>query len=648
MNTFNPLTIAQQVRADYRRKLRESRNEMAAPTVPDIIPGDPDGLVRASVLAKPLRVTIPNWRSGPDFPFPETLTLYWAQQGSDQYLTILNMSVPAGVTFPLELSIPVEDFIEGRRLLGYEVVLWTGDPINSQDLRLRLDTTPPYDLQSPPALAIESTVITDAWLDEHGGNLLATVAAYPDKEAGETAYLFWLKYVPDVIDGISFDGMIDLDATMAFTLTREFLTTAGDGDWYALHVLQDRAGNLSRLSYPTRVSVALGALPENLKDPVVPLALGDGIDRDDALLGVVVEIPAFDGGKNGDLIHVKWGATELAAYPLGPSPSFPLEVQVPWAIMRDVYDFDTGGAQSVVVSYEVKRGSLSFPEAPLTTDVSVNFEVVGPENPGAPDPVNPNLPVFVVQGESGQDNKLVQADNGKDATAFIPLYESAKEGDMIWLYWNGMRIPEYYEVNPGDVPGDIVEMTIPWALIEQTGNRTDLPVHYLITDLAGVNYQKSKVTDVDVQVEIITFPAPTFPDIYVRPDGGKVLNCTSIRSRDGEHGFVVRIAPDGKYLKAGVEVTLDWWVDEWLVDGGGGKVPGTEFTGRLTLDTNHEANGIEFFVQPYATCILPAYTETTNGVGLSNAHFRVIAGGELVSSATAAEYIGVNPQCPMP
>ncbi|WP_175651643.1 hypothetical protein [Pseudomonas sp. Marseille-P9899] len=649
MNIFNPLTTAQQVRSDYRRKLMDSRNEIAAPTVPDIIPGDPDGLILASVLANPLKVTIPTWRVGPFPPgFSETLTLRWAQQGTGQYLTILEQTVPRDAIFPLELFIPVENFIEGRRLLGYEVSTWDNSDLVSQDLPLRLDTTPPYDLESPVALTLEAAVITDAWLDENQGELLATITAYADKEPGDSAFLFWLREVPDDVGDIPIDGMIELDTVMDFKLTREFLAAAGDGDWYALYIIRDRAGNLSRVSYPTKVSVALGALPSNLQDPVVPLALGDGIDRDDAFLGVVVEIPQFDGGKNGDLIQVKWGTTALEEYPLGPSPSFPLTVQVPWSVMRDLYDFNTGGAQPVVVSYEVKRGSLSFPGAPLTTEFQVNFEVVGPENPAAPDPVNPSLPAVVVRGESGQDNKLIQSDNGNDATAYIPLYDSAKAGDMIWLYWNGVRIPEFYDVKPGDVPGDIVEMTIPWAWIEQTGNRTDLPVHYLITDLAEVNHQKSAVTRVEVLVEVISFPAPTFPHIYSGVDGLKVLNCSSIRSHNGEHGFFVHIAPDGKYLKAGVEVTLDWWVTEWLEDGEGGIVPNTEFTAQVILDASHEANGVDIFVQPYETRILPAYTQTTNGVGLSSAHFRLIAGGELVASQTAVEYIGVNLQCPMP
>lgn len=645
MNTFKPLRTAQQKRADYQRRLREERADLPAPVVPDIIAGDPDGLIPAHVLANPLKVTVDSWRAG-DIPMPEALTLRWAEQGSSEYLTLLEQAVPGDATFPLTLHIPVEAFIEGRRMLGYQVEVWGGDSVVSPEVLLTLDITPPYDRETPLAPVLDTAVVTDAWLDGNNGEVTVTIPAYADQAPGDIAIVYWLKEVPDEWQGIPYVGVVNLDQGREFKISRTVLTDSGDGDWYAMYVLKDKAGNISELSFPTEAAVALGPLPSDLKVPYVPLAEG-GIDRDDAFLGVVIEIPAFAGGKNGDLILASWGATALDVYPLGPSPQFPLRVQVPWAVMRDRYDFTTGGPQPLTVSYQVKRGSLLFPEAALTTDVQVNFEVVGPDNPGEPDPVNPGLPLVVVRGESNLDNALIEADQGKPAKASIPLYASAKGGDLIYLYWNGVRIPEFYEVKPGDVVGDPIEMTIAWEHIAGTGNNPALPVHYVITDAAEINYQQSVITPVSVKVETISFPAPTFPHIDEDKEF-KVLNCSSIRRHNGELGVFVHIAPDGKYLKAGVQITLDWWVTEWLANGTGTKVDGTEFTDQITLDTTHEVNGVDFFVQPYDKCLLPAYTETANRAGLTTAHFRVMAGGDMVSSETASELIGLLAQCPLP
>lgn len=652
MNSFTPLTSAQQKRADYRRLLRERRSDVEAPTVPDMIAGDPDGLVLASTLKSPLKVLIPAWREGPSLP-PETLTLEWAQAGDINYTIILEEPVPRNAEFPLELEIPVEKFIEGRRLLRYRVS--SANEYLSADRVLTLDRTPPYGDNFPAMLTLDIEAITEETLAGAGGVVTATIPGYPDKKQGETAFLFWLKEVPDDVSDISFVAMADLDQQMTFTIDRRILDEGGDGDWFALYVLRDKAGNLSRPSAPVAAAVALGALPTNLKDPVVPLGLGDGIDRVDAFTGVMVEIPIFDGWKNGDQIIASWGTVELAHHPVGPSPRFPLEVQVPWPVLRDVYDFQAGGSQQVEVRYQVKRGSFTFPvSGPLSTQVQVNLEVIGPDNPQAPDPVNEQLAKVLVKGDSDREDELIQDDYGKDATAYISLYPTAKAGDLFWLYWNNQRIDGGYYLEPEDIARGEVLITVPWSIIEEAGNNTQLPVYYQITGLDGVNYQQSKVTLVDVQVEVVEFDAPVFPDIWDDGNGFRAINCDAIRLRNGQHGVDVHIAPDGKYLKAGVTVTFQWWVNDW--EGWdendepipGAQIPGTEFTAQVTLDATHETDGVDFFVQPYDTKIYPAFSESSHEYGISHARFSLIVGSDVVWSDVAAEYIILKESCDLP
>lgn len=653
MNTFHKPS-AQQARLDYRQAVAErAPNDMLPAIVPGIIPGDLDGLVHADMLDADLAVLVPDWRSIPTFGSDE-LTLFWAREGSNEKHTLNTAIVPLEAEFPYPITIPKDLFIEGRMLLSYEVTSSSGNEAVSLPTLITLDKTPPYGTDYPAMLDLATTVITDEWLGQNQDQVIVTMPEYPDKAPGDLAFFFWVKEVPEKPDDVDFvAGPIDVNQIMSFVLTRRVLEEVGDGECFGLYVIKDKAGNLSRLSWPAEAAVALGPLPDNLKAPVVPLALDGRIDRLDAFEGVVVEIPAFDGWKNGDTVHVKWGDTELHSYPVGPSPRFPLSVDVAWSALREEYDFGMGADQSVIVSYQVRRGGMLFPEQPLTTSISVNFEVVGPDNPNEPDPVNEELPEVTVRGESQLDNQLIESDHGKDATAYIPLYAGAKENDLIKLFWNNEPTTLEYYVKAGDIEGQVIPVDIPWSLIEKTGNYLSLPVFYRITDGAGLNYQQSKTTGVNIKIEAVEFPAPTFPDIYENDLGALFINCDSIKEVNGKYGLYVHAAPDGKYLKAGAEVTLYWNVMEWLPGGTQGPlVPGTELSLSITLDASHEVNGITWFIEPYATHIFPAFSSTSYKAGFSFARFETLVGDAMAPSKSAIEVIGLGlpggSSCPIP
>lgn len=646
-------SAAEQARRDYKRSLAaQPKNDLAPPVVVPMIAGDPDGLLDATQITDSILVRIDDWNESPPVG-AATVYLHWDRADSPQDDLLVGMQpVPVNAQFPIEIRISKDDYLQGRLNLSYTVALFGGNRPVSQVQQITLDTVAPYGTSDPVALQLGSTVITDDYLEQNQDQLIATVPDYADQEPGDTLYFYWLTDVPDDPAAIPPTlGPLDVGVSKEIHITREILEHAGNGQCLGFYVLRDKAGNISRISHYVEATVALGPLPENFQDPLVPLANDGRIDRDDAHTGVVVRIPGFDNAKNGDKILVTWGATELEAYPVGPNPVFPMDVQVPWSALQENYDFDdTGnsGDQQLTVSYQVSRGVLIFPEVAPKTEVTVNLQVVGPENPDEPSPVNPDLTPLIVRGASDRDNELIIDDAGQDATAHIILYEGASAGDYIWVYWGEDRVPDFYVVQESDAPGNEVEINIPWTMIERFGNDPALPVHYIITDQAEVNYQASAPTSVSVKVAVISFPAPQFPHAE-EIDGNTFLNCASIRTVGGDHGVYVHVPPDGKYLKAGLEVVMTWWVSEYPT---GTPIPATEFSELITMTTEQEVNGITWFVHPYEDYILPAFTDTTSQYGLAHVQFMVIVGGEAVWSdhaeAIVALMMGGGASCPLP
>lgn len=646
MNKPQLLSPEQQARRDQQRAMspRQTLEKSAEPAiVPAIIPGDPDGLLDATQIRESIVVHIPQWGPNPSLD-DELLWLRWASADDpDNVYELTGQVVPPGSEFPLTLTIPRRFYQQGHLLLSYEVENWQLNPVFSKPKPITLDTIAPYADVNPDALMLAVDIITDAYLDQNNDQVIATLPDYHDRADGDTAYFFWVKDVPEHPDDVPPAlGPIDVNQTREIAITRDVLERIGNGLCYALYALMDKAGNISRLSYYTSARVAVGAVPENLQPPSVPLAEDGLIDRVDAAQGVLVQVLEFDNAQRGDLIQVFWGDTALTPVQVGSTPSFPVSVPVPWAAIKANYDFADSGAasQPLIVGYQVVRSPLTFPEVPLGAEILVNLKVAGPENPDEPDPVNPALPVVLVRGDSGLDNELDLNDHGKPATVFITLYEGVKAGDLIHVYWKGQRSTRPYPVEPGDAPGDEVQVDVPWELIEAAGNDPLLPVHYIVTDADEVNYQQSLPTMVKVNVLEITLEKPEFPHIWISADGTrKRMNCSSIRELDGALGFYVLVRPDGQYLKAGTDVTLHWHVTD---PSDGEVLEGSTFSEVITLSLPQEVNGILWFVQPYETYILPAYDDTASRSGNTHVYYSLEAGGTVVCSEPAVELIGLQ------
>ncbi|MHA6196312.1 hypothetical protein ACX3YG_18300 [Pseudomonas wadenswilerensis] len=618
------------------------KNDKDPPAVDAIIPGDTDGLLDALKIRTQFIVEIPEWEEN-TLPFAEVVSLYWAREETpEEKIKLEEREVPPGSTFPLKVVVERREYQQGRMRLTYSGYNSSGNAFASQPLLVTVDTIAPYSGASPlePTVVGNADVITDDYLSQNGDTFTLTIPDYADRAPGDMAFFYWIKDVPKEPEQLPVPTLpaIDMAGARTAVLTKAMLAEIGDGQCYGVYILRDKAGNTSPISYWYAATVALGLLPDNLKVPEVPAANDGMVNREDGHLGVEVHIPAFDNAKNGDLVYAKWGVTNLPVYPTGPNPDFPLRIAVPWQAMVDNYQFNTGTPdQEVTISYHVERVGLRFPDPPLTSEVTVWLDVVGPENPD-PDPVNPDLPKLTVKGESGQDNTLIDTDNGKDATVTFLLYEGAKQGDRIHLVWKGVPAADFHTVG-AEVPGDTITMAVPWSLIQGGGNGLQVPVCYRITDENGVNYQQSPATPVNVSAIIIVLPPPTFPDLGQTPTGEPILNCSSIKKLNDVHGIRVHVPPS-EHLKAGMDITFDWFVAK---DNQGAElIDSTGFNERVRISPDQERVGVDWFIRPYAEKVLPAFEDTETRFGYSWLKYSVAINEIPMTTDEVVEMIGLN------
>lgn len=645
MARSNAPSAAEQARLAQRLSLARRNDErmLDAPTVPGAISGDPGGLVPADLLGSPLEVEIPAWDNRAPENSSDKVLLEWARKDSLTFLAlgIVDIDGPTDDSFfPMKMHIAVDDFLEGPLQLRYQVRGWTDGISVSQITPVTLDTTPPYGNANPKAMLLPDVPVTDEYLDENQGALVSAIPAYQDERPGDRAAVYMLKDVPEDPGALEPLFVITLEDSREVRFSQALLQQLGDGDWYPIYVLIDKAGNISRLSDYKVVRVALGSLPAPIQSPQIPLAHDGLIDRQDAFAGVLVEIPRFDHWRSTDRVLVNWGDTALDPVPLGPVPVFPFVVAVPWSVMKGEYVGPE--TETVAVTYQVLRGSLAFPSVPLAVQVPVNFHMIGPANPDEPNPANPLLALAEVRGEkSNQANVLTEADHGLPAIARISLYDPVAANQRITLYWNGERdVLAEYDTDGSEQPGDVIELSIPWALIERHGNHAQLPVHYTIEDPFGFNPQHSHATQVRVEVITVRLEAATFPDLQTTSAGLELLNCNALFSpAPGVHGFRVHVPADPRYLKEGMVVTL-----EWYALGGVSNLPisGTEKTDHITLSADQQADGIDWFVEPYAQCIEPTYGGPQDQYGWGVVHYTAIVGGASVRSETLKEMVAMG------
>ncbi|WP_122302404.1 hypothetical protein [Pseudomonas amygdali] len=669
---------SQAARIAYRlaRSLRgmDLKAELAVAQVANIV--DPtDGTLNKDVLLGTfLDVTLAQWAQlVTEDGASDTFFIDWAVgevPADDGFVEVFTDTVTAPVavgTFPKTINIPLATLspgfpkpADGVYSLRYRIRQPNDQETVSPLLKLIVDTTPPGGHVEPGQMSLNTDQLTQAFLDDNPGGIVGTLPDYDDWKPGDKVAFYWvgtpfpdepadLPAPVDVVDVASATGN-------KVTFPVDIIGDSKDEAYYVAYFLVDKATNRSPLSNYKRIEVALGLLPDNLKDPLVPLASPPDnlINLPDARMGVEVQIESFDNWKPTDLIEVTWGTAVLWPEYMGEVPQFPFSVRVPDTVLRDQYVQATGGDQPTTVSYRVLRGVV--PSEVKSISVNVNFSTIGPDpfpDPDWPDPINDQLLPVEVYGEvSNELNVLKPSDDKKDASVRFKLYDPLLPGEVVDFYWGASHVPEVqYTVADTDAAGDELEVEIPWRYIEFEGNRPDLPVHYSIRAADSENSQQSPDTRVDVSAVVITPDAPVFEGT----SSGGWLNCTSLYKdpaspSSGEPGVRVVVPDLSNYLAAGDTVTLYWnaFPQDPKDDT---PISGAAKTENIVLGDDYPVTGFTWLVTPYEIHLLPTYDPAGHG---RNARGKIkysftLKGSTITSLETTAE-VGMywaNGSCPI-
>ncbi|MBF8777300.1 hypothetical protein [Pseudomonas fulva] len=621
-----------QAQREARRRRHASLRAELAPTVLGIA-DDLDGTLLKSAVDTDLEVHIPAWANLPEDGDIETVYLQLSTIG-DAPSDFEDVGKPRDLEgpateadFPLVMYVPLAKLVEGRLWVRYRIVTFNGGNTASLPVPLICDRTAPRNSVDPDekldGLTVAAAYIDDAYLIDNPSGIVAQVPAYDTYAPGDTYKVYYFENPPEEHE--DYQDQVNegpLDASLQVTIPKDVVERASDGRYYLAYYLYDKAGNKSRGSLITSIDVALGVLPDNLKDPLVQAADDGVVDLKDAIAGVSVEIPSYDGAKVHDQIAVTWGSTPLPPETVG-AKTFPISVHVPNPTLHAEYGTASGDL-STDVSYQIMRGSIPF--GPKGISVQVDFSVVGPERPNPdltwPNPLNPNLVAPTVRGKnSATDNVIDRSDANENATLTLPLYDNAKDEHVVDVYWHG-RFAATHTVDTALDAGGIT-VPIPWDIIFVAGNNPLLPVHYTLRESKeALNEQVSATQSVNVDAVTVILPPPQFLRAV-----GNWLNCDSLRDTAGvpTNNMVLKVdIPDmSAFLKAGDDIELQWAPLIGSSDADGDDpVPDAQKTQCVTLD-EFTVKGFVWEIEPYADHLLPTYTANPGG-GRSRARVRYV------------------------
>ncbi|MFB4393048.1 MULTISPECIES: hypothetical protein [unclassified Pseudomonas] len=535
--------------------------------------------------------------------------------------------------FPFSITIPqemIEVWGEGQNTFIYKVEHYNGSYSDSAPLVLLFDRFAPYD-QLPPVKMPDITDITSANIDD----VELTIPNYSDFMPGDRVFWWWGTDLPSDPTIVPPTGNAPVLASgTTIPVARSVIEATGNGGVVALYVLMDKAGNNSSPSVYTQVGVALGDLPDNLQDPVVPRAAKGRIIQEDAAAGVVVQVPEFDHWIASDELCVSWGAHVFDWSAIGEARPFPLEFTIPSEVLKAQYGSATGDL-ATPVAYEVRRGTVK--QGRREIEVDVNLETIGPVDPDWPDPVNSLLELARVVGEAGEENFLTEDDEGLDATIHLEVNTALQEDDLIQFYWDEELMSNAdHTVLPGE-PGTTIEKTVLWEVINRRGNAI-VPVRYTVTRPGNPNTISSRDTAVRVEAVNIYPEAPEF----LKTTANGWLNCNSIYEDDNDTDPAVRVQVQdlSQYgLKVGDTVVMHWRA--LYARNGDDAVPDTDWDESIELDGTN-LGGFVWRI-PYVEYVQPIY-DKDNGRpdGRGRAHFDFTLAGRVYTSMVKEAVVSMH------
>lgn len=578
------------------------------PVVPAVVKDEsgvdnPEGVVARDALGRALEVIIPAWDFSTRPGVPDLLELGWRPDGAAFFPVDSQEFQPPIEPGDKTLQVPVDLLQQGRYSLSYRLTR-RGNFTDSLNKPITIDRSPPNEGQRPRAVQFPDElmgVITDEYLNEHG-EVIVRVPDYLGMRALDRAVFYWSEFDPLPDDtpplGEQVFTQADIDARyLPLHITETAVRSSGVGRRYLSYRLYDLAGNESHLSYVSAIEVDLVPAPSNLLPPRIPLSARGLIDRQqardgaDSQGGVTVEIDAYDNAEPTHFVVIEWGGRELQEIAVDPN-GFPLIGYVPW---KNLVANGLGPERSQV-SYRIRYGGSHSQPSPSVT-VPFDFTVAGQDHANAPALLNTTLAKVEVRGAvSDLANQLTAQDDGHDARLLVALFDDPQPGEYLEVFWGAVSEPAArYDVQPGDVAGKPLELSVPWRIVEQDMNNVALPVAY-ITD-NGINQQQASATAVSVViVPIVGLPAPTFP----HADRHGYLNCcTTPRLWDG---VTVHVAGDPNFAQ-GDTVELTWQGYEDL--GANRPITGTRLVIATVLSAGEATHGFDVVILTYGAHIEP-------------------------------------------
>ncbi|MFK3774862.1 hypothetical protein [Pseudomonas sp. NPDC089406] len=656
MNTFVVARArAKQTRLDYFRwrfkRLLGLTNTLEKPWVAGMA-DELDGTLKKETLAQDLEVHVPKWLNFPTNPaFWETLQLKFSLTGAPNtytaagdLLTVVPKNPPDPDQFPIKMPFPKELLPrDGDLWIVYEHENYRGEKADSAPIKLICDSTPPYGEQEPRFAEGPSDTIDEAYLQTHPDGIEFVIPDYAGRQASDYYKLYYRTEPPSGPGDLTITANEGaLQDSRRVIIPVEIVRSRGDGTFYSVFTVSDKAGNTSRISYTWQVNVKLTeeeTVPENLQPPLVRLAADGVLDLADAQLGIKVEIDEYTNHDPEDRLVVSFRGIPLPEIVLGETP-FPIEVDVGNGVLQTAYGNATEYL-TVPVSYEVRRGTASFGSP--KTDVILNFSVAGPARPDPdltwPSSTNPNLTAPTITSASGPPNEVGTGDYGKDVTVTFGLYAGIKPGQVIDIFWGGTEVPEAQYVHTGGSAD--IERVIPWLYVSRGGTGV-VQVHYTARgrEASAFNDQESVRQPVNVPTFILEADPVVFQNLT--PRGW--LSCSSLWDPDdpaAPPSFRVKVPPFAQFdLGVGqATIFISWMVftDDEM------NVPITEVRFDDAVDVTRDMidNGFIWRIEPYADYILPIYDQAPE-VGYARVIYSIQpANGAPIPSAKAHCYVSI-------
>jgi hypothetical protein len=559
----NTLTSAEARQAYNTWYLHERVDQLADPLepmiIPDYYPGFPEytGYIPRLLQETDLDLTVPEWPEPAISGETDTLRIYVRPKGelnwgepTDEH-RIPGPFLPGDFPYPTTVS-PTGFPNEGTYELYYTVQIESGSIAESDIVEFVIDKTPPNDNQSSSLpLAFRDQVAKDNGLTREYLESVSTTGVpliVPPYTGGrnQDAIEIYVLLEEVIVPFLVFDEVIPNNRVVF--IPTFFLMGKEDGLLAFLFKLKDIVGNIGPFSEPLETHLLLKPLPvAPFRTLRVPLAedVKTLIDLADVKLGVRALVPRYTNHAKNDRIYLTWGTlTADTPHRVGDNPTDPIIIDVSDSELIEPDYGDATGEKPTAVTYQIKRGDLSF-DADSPLNINVDLSQV----------IDPSILTRVVvrgTGPTPENNKLLENDRGLNANASVTVPVGLKDVDWARLYWGDL--PDYVvEVTPVPDEGQPLVFNVPWEEIEKVPG-INVDVWYEVGITGDNNPTASPVTEVNVEEAVpIRLTEPEFPDAKFNGTDWWV-NCSSWLGPDAN--LRLRIPPNPR-LSEGLQMSIN-------------------------------------------------------------------------------------------